>query len=246
MIIPPPPVITYNIVTDTQQVNSAFGGYITALPPHYNDSAKKYPLLLFLHGLGQRGNGKEDLKYLLYDGIGKVIKDKRLPVAFTVKGKLFSFVVVSPQYQQQPGVDDVMDLVSQLSNKYRIDTSRIYLSGLSLGARITTLVAAAYPDKFAAIVPIAGVATNEGMKERCESIANAGLPVWELHNADDPMASVDDARTFINYINSFSPLVPAKFTVFDKYGHDAWTTALDSSYREHGVNIYEWMLQYNR
>src|SRR5690349_20829306 len=68
IIPPPPPIITYDLVADTQQVNDAFGGYYAALPPHYNGSTEKYPLLLFLHGLGQRGNGKDELKYLLYDG----------------------------------------------------------------------------------------------------------------------------------------------------------------------------------
>lgn len=236
----------YELIADTQTINKSFGGYYIALPPQYKHNPDRYPLLIFLHGLGQRGNGKDDLKYLLYDGMGKVLADKRMPESFTVEGKEFSFIIISPQYQKQPDVNDVMDFVEEISKKYRIKSNRIYLSGLSLGARITTLVAAAYPQKFAAIVPIAGVATNEGMKERCEKIAGANLPVWELHNADDPMASVEDARSFINYLLSFSPPIPPRFTVFDKYGHDAWTTALDSGYREDGVNIYEWMLRYYR
>ena len=186
------------------------------------------------------------MKYILYDGIGKVVSDNRLPATFTVEGDQFSFIVASPQYQEQPEEEDVVNFVEHISSKYRITSNRIYLSGLSLGARITTLVAAAYADMFAAIVPIAGVRTNTGMKERCEKIAAANLPVWEFHNEDDPMASVDDARAFINYLNSFSPPVLPRFTVFDKYGHDAWTTALDTAYREDGVNMYEWMLQFHR
>lgn len=239
-------VIKYDLIADTPASNKAFGGYYVALPPHYKQNTARHPLLVFLHGLGQRGNGREDLKYLLYDGIGKVLADTRMPEYFTVNREKFSLVIVSPQYQQQPDIDDVMNLVEEIANKYRIRSNRIYLSGLSLGARITTLVAAAHPNRFAAIVPIAGVATNEGMKERCEKIADANLPVWELHNADDPMANVEDARAFIDYLTSFSPPIPPRFTVFDRYGHDAWTTALDTAYREGGMNIYEWMLQYRR
>jgi hypothetical protein len=84
------------------------------------------------------------------------------------------------------------------------------------------------------------------MEERCRSIAEANLPVWELHNADDPLANVSDAQRFISYISGFNPITPPRFTVFNAYGHDAWTTALDPGYKEDGMNIYEWMLQYTR
>ena len=242
------PVITnsYTLIADTQRINKAFGGYYVALPSDYSESIKKYPLIFFLHGLGQRGDGKEQLKYLLFDGIGKVIKDNRLPATFTVKGEEFSFIVVTPQYNKQPTVEEVNELLDTLLKKYRIKNNRVYLSGLSLGAMISTLVAAKYPKKYAAMVPIAGVATNEGMGERCKIIAEANLPVWELHNAEDPMANVDDARRFIDSLKSYSPSIPPRFTIFDKFGHDAWTTALDTAYREDGKNVYEWMLQFYR
>ena len=242
------PVVTNShvLIADTQRINEAFGGYYIALPEGYSGNTRRYPLIVFLHGLGQRGNGKDELKYLLFDGMGKVIKDNRMPSSFTVKGEDFSFIIVSPQYNKQPGVEEVIEFVNHITANYRVRTNRIYLSGLSLGARIATLAAAEHPKKFAAVVPIAGVATNEGMNERCKSIAEANLPVWELHNADDPMADVEDAKLFINYLLSYSPSIAPRFTIFDKYGHDAWTTALDTAYREDGLNIYEWMLQYYR
>lgn len=246
--LPSEPVVTqsHTLIADTNQINEAFGGYFIGLPNGYEDSREKYPLLIFLHGLGQRGNGKEQLKYLLYDGIGKTLKDNRMPVHFTVEGTDFSFIIVSPQYQKQPTEDEVIQLVDLMEKKYRVRTNRVYISGLSLGARISTLVAAKYPKRFSAMVPIAGVATTPGFGERAKSIAEADLPVWELHNNDDPMSDVNDARRFIDSLNSHSPLVPSRLTIFDKYGHDAWSTALDTAYRENGKNIYEWMLQYYR
>lgn len=234
------------LTADTHRINEAFGGFYIAVPSRIDSTVEKFPLIIFLHGLGQRGNGKEDLKYLLYDGIGKVIKDNRMPVSFAVKGEEFSFIVVSPQYQKQPNEEEVIQLLDSIVKRYPVRTSRVYISGLSLGARIATLVAAKYPKRFSAMVPIAGVATNPGMGERCKSLAEANLPVWELHNQDDPMADVNDARRFIDSLNSYSPSVPPRFTIFDKYGHDAWTTALDTAYREDRMNIYEWMLQYYR
>ena len=242
------PVVTkaYTLIADTIRVNEAFNGFYIALPEAYNYTTAEYPLLIFLHGLGQRGNGQEELKYLLFDGIGKVLKDDRMPATFTVNGNKFSMIVVTPQYNQQPREEDVMQLLEYVQNRYRIRKNRIYLSGLSLGARIATLVAAKYPKTFAAMVPIAGVATNEGMSERCRIIAEANLPVWEFHNEDDPMADVADARRFIEYLSGYTPPILPRFTVFEKYGHDAWTTALDTAYREDGKNVYEWMLQYFR
>lgn len=241
------PVVTsnYTLIADTTSINSSIGGYYVALPPGYQQTRSKYPLLVFLHGLGQMGDGKSQLKYLLYDGIGKVVVHDRLP-SFTVNGEPFSFIVAFPQYNRAPKVEEVMHFVDTISSMYRVKSNRVYLSGLSLGARIVTLVAAEYPKRFAAIVPIAGVATNGGMEERAASIAEAGLPVWELHNADDPMANVADARQFIELLNEHRPVTPPRFTVFDQYGHDAWTKALDTAYREDGRNVYEWMLQYYR
>lgn len=228
------------------RVNPAFGGYYIALPPAYYLGDTTFPLLVFLHGLGQTGNGDTDLHNITFDGIGKLLEEKRFPLSFTSNGQQHSFIVVSPQSSRPPDADEVAQLVTFICDRYRIDEKRIYLSGLSMGARVVTLAAAKFPMRFAAIVPIAGVANNQGMEERCRAIAAAGLPVWELHNSDDPMADVSDARRFIQYIRSFEPSIPPRFTVFDVYGHDAWTTALDPAYREDGMNIYEWMLQYQR
>ncbi|MBL7700142.1 MAG: dienelactone hydrolase family protein [Chitinophagaceae bacterium] len=246
LIISPIQPGPYTLFADTNRINEAFGGYYIAMPSPSDSTLEKFPLLIFLHGLGQRGNGKEDLKYLLFDGIGKVIKDQRMPSSFVVKDQKFSFIIVSPQYQTPPDEKEVMQLLDSIVARYPVRTNRIYISGLSLGGRIATLVAAKYPERFAAMVPIAGVATTPGMGERCKSIAEANLPVWELHNEDDPMADVNDARRFIDSVISYFPAVLPRLTVFDKYGHDAWTTALDTSYRENGMNIYEWMLQYYR
>jgi len=234
------------LLADTSTFNNSIKGYYVALPHNYDSARTRYPLLVFLHGLGQRGNGKDQLPYLLFDGIGKVIKDNRLPESFTVLGQKFSMVIASPQYSIQPDEDDVMQFVDSLISRYRIKTNRVYISGLSLGARIATLTAAKYPNRFSALVPIAGVAAGDSMQSRCNRLAEANLPAWALHNADDPMSDVNESTKFVSYINQHSPLEPSRLTIFDKYGHDAWTTALDTAYREDGRNIYEWMLQYYR
>jgi predicted peptidase len=243
----PEPVFTHShtLVAEPSPIGR-FNGYYIALPVGYDSSIKKYPLLVFLHGLGQRGNGKGDLSYLLFDGIGKVLKDDRLPAEFSVQGENFSLMIVSPQYSDQPNAEDVMQFIDTIVARYRVRTNRIYISGLSLGSRIATLTAGKYPQRFSAIVPIAGVATNDSMNVRCEKIAENNLPVWAFHNVDDPMSDVNDSRVFVDYIKDYQPPVQPRLTVFDQYGHDAWTKALDTAYRENGSNVYEWMLQYFR
>jgi predicted peptidase len=236
----------HSFVPVQEAVNEVFGGYYVALPPRYEARIDSFPLLLFLHGLGQMGNGSSDLHYITFDGIGRLIAKGKFPVSFASGGRLFSFIVVSPQSSQIPTEADVKELLDHVTSTYRVDRSRVYLSGLSMGARVVTLAAAAYAEEFAAIVPIAGVAVGPGMQNRCKAMAEAELPVWELHNLDDPMAPIAQAQQFISALAGFNPRVKPRFTVFDVYGHDAWTTALDPVFQENGMNIYEWMLQYSR
>jgi len=230
----------------TKQVNDAFGGYYISLPKLYPQTRKKYPVLFFYHGLGQTGNGSTDLPYILNDGIGKVLNDKKFPPSFDVNGKNSSFIVVSPQYSMVPTVWETAQFMTYIMTTYRGDQKRLYVAGLSLGARLTTLVAGTYAKNIAAIVPISGVALNPGIQERCHVIAENNLPVWAFHNQDDPLASLDDANNFINFIKSYNPTVLPRMTIFNVYGHDAWTTALNPEYKEDGKNMYEWMLQYSR
>ncbi len=235
-----------DLIAVTKQVTESIGGYYIALPKHFSTTRKTYPVLIFMHGLGQTGNGSTDLNYLLNDGIGKLLNDHTFPPSFTVKGKSSSFIVVSPQYSKEPSKKEMLDFNTYIMITYRGDIKHLYMSGLSLGARLTTLLAAEYPNAFAAIVPLAGVPINPGIEERCKAIAAANLPVWEFHNQDDPLANIDDAKSFIELITGFNPTVLPRMTIFKVYGHDAWTTALNPDFKEDGMNIYEWMLSYSR
>ena len=236
-----------DLIPISKNVTDAFGGYYISLPHHYAETRKTYPVLIFLHGLGQTGSGDSlGLTYLLNDGIGKLLDKKQFPPHFTVDGNNYSFIVVSPQYSVEPSKQQMVQFMEYIMTTYRGDQKRLYLSGLSLGARLTTLMAGTYAKDFAAIVPISGVATNPGMEDRCKVIAENNLPVWAFHNQDDPLANLSDATAFIDLIKSFNPPVLPRMTIFNVYGHDAWTTALNPDYKENGKNMYEWMLQYSR
>ena len=124
--------------------------YLLFLPQDYNESQKtRWPLILFLHGKGERG---EDLDLVKIHGIPKIVATE----------KEFPFIAVSPQCPiDHVWADDfmqqkVLDLLSKIVHNYRVDRNRIYLTGLSMGGYGTWSLATSRPDLFAAAVPICG------------------------------------------------------------------------------------------
>ena len=230
----------------TFPVNSAIGGYYVAQPSNYDQTTERYPLLIFIPGAGQFGNGSIDLPLLLKDGPTQLVDEKRFPGVFKVNNKTYSFIVFTPQPKHYPSINDIADCIEYAKKTFRVDTSRIYLSGLSIGGVETTNLAAAIPTKLAAIVPMGGVFLDYASTNKCAAIAASSLPVWAFHSENDPLINISGARGFIAKLNSFSPSVPGRLTVWPNGGHDAWTRAVEPNYKENGMNIYEWMLQYNR
>lgn len=230
----------------TFAVNKNIGGYYVGLPSTYNQTAVTYPLLVFIPGAGQFGNGSVDLPLLLKDGPAELIDEKRFPGTFSVNGKVYSFIVFTPQFKYYPSTADINDCIEYAKKTYRIDESRIYLSGLSVGGIETSNSGAEMPSKLAAIVPMAGVFPDYASTDKCQKIAAANLPVWAFHSDDDPQINISVAKGFIAKLNSFNPAIAPKLTVWPNGGHDAWTRALEPGYKENGFNIYEWMLQYQR
>ncbi len=227
----------------TLELNGSIGGFYEALPSRYSETNKDYPLLISFHGAGQLGNAGNQLPLVLNDGIAQLIFQKKFPPNFSVQGKNFSFVVLSPQFNKNPSLEEVDEFIQYAKTKYRIDIKRIYLAGLSMGGFITSRIAAANPSQFAAIVPVSGAENDTAV---CRSIAQGKLPVWAFHNRYDPEVNVTGTQDFITLLNGFKPDISPRLTVFNASRHDAWTAAFDPNYKEEGVNIYEWMLQYTR
>lgn len=225
-------------------VNNNIGGYLEALPALYDSTTKKYPLILFIHGVGELGNGTTQLTNAAACGTPNVIKWNSFPPNFVSNGKNFSFIVITPQFKAWPNSTDVNDMLNYIINKYRIDESRVYLAGLSMGGGVTWEYDAVYPNRIAATVPICGASTPTDTK--AQNIAQGKLPVWAFHNNDDPTVTVTNSTGYVNKINGFGANPAAKLTLWPTGGHDSWTKATDPSYKEGGMNIYEWMLQYTR
>lgn len=239
-----PPVLQSNFV----KVNDIISGFYSAIPAHYGESSKSYPVIIWLHGNGQVGNGGSDLPSILYGGIPKLLNEKKFPSNFEVNGKNFSFIVLAPQFHWWPGIEEVKSFIDYAKSNYRVDASRIYLTGLSMGGIVTADFGAEYTSTIAAIVPVAGVSIDN-VENKCASIANGKLPVWVFQNLDDEVFDSNLSKRFVSTINSFKSTIGPKYTVLSPYGengHDAWTMATNPDYKENNLNIYEWMLQFTR
>lgn len=235
----------------TKNLSSNLQGYYEALPARYAETDYKYPLIVYFHGGGQYGNGASDLPEALLLGTPKLLAEKKLPPSFTVNNQTFSFIFIIPQFVKFPTNDDVDALFKEISSKYRIDTTRIYLSGFSLGAKALSNYAAYKPNKIAAIHSMGGLPdVNSELKAKCQAMVNAKLPIWHFHNRDDSAWSYSLAQRYVDTLKSLSPAIPPLFTTFDigegKSHHDCWTRTTDPAYKENGLNIYEWLLQYKR
>lgn len=223
-------------------INANCAGYLQSLPARYDSSSKKYPLLLFVHGIGELGNGTTELSKLLVAGIPRLINKKSFPADFEVGKQHFSFIVISPQFKTWPTNADVKSVIEHALKKYRIDESRIYMTGLSMGGGVTWEYAAEYGSSLAAIVPVCG--GSSPAPQRVAGIAALNLPVWAFHNQDDPTVPVSFSIDYVKEINARNPKTPAILTTWPSGGHDAWTKAYDPSTRVNGKNLYEWMLGY--
>ncbi|MEO5685522.1 MAG: PHB depolymerase family esterase [Chitinophagaceae bacterium] len=230
----------------TLNINQYIGGYYESIPNHYLVTTKKYPLIIFLHGAGQEGDGGKDLPLLLNDGVVKLIKEQRFPSNFKVNGNDFSFVVLSPQMRAMPTDTMIASFLNFALAHYRIDAQRIYICGLSMGAVVTTQVAGKYTPSFAAGVSVSGATFGPDKATYAAGVAAGGFALWSFHNSGDPVTPASTTTDFVNLVNSKSPLVPARSTIFQSAVHDAWTKAFDPAYKENNMNVYEWMLQYKR
>ncbi len=226
------------------------GGFYEYLPQGYNSSSESYPLLIAIHGLGELGDGGSwELQRILSNGVPNVIKNGQFPVSFNVNGQTHKFIVISPQFRNWPSSGDIDQIINYAINNYRVNTNRIYLTGLSMGGGATWDYAggsSTWANRLAAIVPVCGASWPDVTRAR--TIAAANLAVWATHNDGDGTVPAFYTNDYINYINSSAPAPnpTAKKSVWGSGSHDAWSQTYNPNYRENNMNVYEWMLQFQR
>lgn len=236
----------HRLVGVTRNLNSSTPGYYVALPSLYDQTTKKYPAILFFTGGGQTGNGSTDLPLLAKDGMMQLVVEKKFPPNIVSGNRNYSFVVFCPQFSRQPTGEEMVNVYEFMKNNYRIDSTRIYISGLSNGGVLASETAALIPAKFAGLVTMAGVFSDINMSAKCGKMVAASLPVWSFHNQDDFVIPSAYTIAFVNTLRSYKPKINPRLTIFPSPTHDAWTPAINPAYREDNMNIYEFMLQYHR
>lgn len=207
--------------------SSAQYGYYEYLPTNFNKNSGKYPLLIFLHGAGEKGNGKDQLNRAIKFGPGKEVEN----------GKNFPFVILSPQTNEWWDAKKLNDLISLAIKNYNIDENRIYMTGLSMGAMGTFHFAANFPDRLAAMVGYAGKADNSKV---CRY---SHVPLWAFHGDKDPTVHVSGSQTLVDTYNKCNPKTKAKLTILAGQKHWGWNEIYGGTSRG---DIYGWMLQHSK
>jgi len=206
------------------------------LKPAKIEEDKKYPLVLYFHGIGVRGDDNEKT---LLNGVWHLAKDE-----FIEKYPAFVIVPQCPsdmrwtEYSSASEIQilskeiniamqTVLEIMQKVISDFSIDTNRIYVSGMSMGGFATWEIIMRFPDVFAAAVPVCGGGDT--------SFANqiTHIPIWAFHGALDkivpPLRSIEMVESINNVGGN------AKISIFENVGHDVWLKAYEMP------EMYEWL-----
>jgi len=199
--------------------NDASLNYLLYLPNKIAEGPM-LPLILFLHGVAQRGNDLE------------LLRPHALPELLETKSD-FPFIVISPQCPEHSSWDSqtaaIIALLDEIISEYPIDQKRIYLTGISMGGYGAWDLATKYPQRFAAAVPLCG----GGTPEKAESLKN--LPIWAFHGAKDEIIPMEETLSMVEAIKLYQGNIKA--TIYPEAGHDLTDTYKDPM-------LYSWLLQH--
>lgn len=206
-----------------KQITRSVGAkYLLSLPEGYGrDRWQRWPLVLFLHGSGERG---DDLKKVTVHG----------PPKQAAQGKAFPFILVSPQCPagQSWDPETLNALLDEVMARYAVDADRVYLTGLSMGGFGTWELAARSPERFAAIAPICG----GGWRRWARRLTN--VPVWAFHGDQDRAVPLADGKEMVEAVTAAGG--DATLTVYPGVGHDSWTRTYENP------EFYAWLLRHHR
>ena len=220
-------------------------GFYQFLPAGYNP-AKKYPLIVFLHGSGEVGDGQGQLVNVLNQGIPRLLK-AGATMTFTVNGETSSFIVLAPQLASNYG--NWQDFYTDEMMKYAkanlsVDLNRIYLTGLSLGGGGTWRWSSsdtAHTALLAGMAPICG--TGETQQYFCW-VTYDRVACWAFHNLDDGTVPVGNTQYAQMTLDNCDPNhnEVRQFTYYPSGGHNAWDRAYDTGHGIQNPNLYEFFL----
>ena len=195
------------------------------LKPLNYDSTKQYPVHLFLHGAGERGN----------DNVSQLVHGSKLFLKKESREKYNSWVIFpqAPKYdwwgykdpyklnynvKESKAMSLVVKLMDNFSKRNDVNQNKIYVSGLSMGGMGTFVILNLRPDMFAAATPICGDGDPNSVNNYAKKI-----PIWIFHGSDDTVVSPKKSLKMANAIIEAggSP----KITFYENVGHDSWNNA---------------------
>ncbi|UII19713.1 PKD domain-containing protein [Fulvivirga ligni] len=231
-------------------------GYVEYLPPTYHDDPNKlFPVILFWHGFGEKGNGTTELGRIYNNGPIRLINQGKWPVA-NPDGELPAeeFIVIAPQNSGGfANPDHNEHTINYIIDNYKADPDRIYMTGLSAGGISTWNYLGKYYSTIAAAIPIAG----NGNTVRSQACNFKNIPIWAFHGDADGTVTVNGSINPVNSVNACVPPpdIPAKVTIYPGVGHNSWSMTYNlggmnnlysPSYDPYDISIYDWLLQQTR
>lgn len=181
--------------------------YIAYIPDHISSRPS---LLIQLHGAGERGNGGNDLDKVLVHGFSKIVNDNNLK----------DCILIMPQCPTNTfwvaKIESIKKFIDEITHKFSVDATRVYLCGLSMGGFGTWYLAMAYPNLFAAIAPCCG----GGMAWNAACLK---MPIWTFHGLEDPVVSPNQTIEMIERLKQSNPNL--KYDLYEGVGHNSWDRA---------------------
>lgn len=207
---------------ESAELKKAHYLYWAFLPADYEESSDKtWPILIFLHGMGERG---QNLDIVTKHGPPRLLLEEKYR-------NICPFIVISPQCEKTEvwSVKKLDKFLDEIEKKFKVDKSRVYLTGLSMGGFASWNWAMLRPDRFAAVVPICG----GGDVSKATQLVD--IPIWAFHGADDSVVKLDASVKMLNAIKEAGGK-KVDLTVYPGVNHDSWTETYNN------MELYDWLL----
>ena len=198
--------------------------YVLHFPDNYKKEKHDWPLIVFLHGSGERGN---DLSKLSIHG----------PLKYVENGNKLDAVILAPQCPEKEiwDMDVLTTLIKEVVLKHRINFTRVYLTGLSMGGYGTWELALEHPEMFAAIAPICA-RVDYVFLENASKLKDK--PLWVFHGAKDQVVPVSNSERMVQALKNAGG--NPKFIIFPEEGHDSWSKPYSDP------EFYAWLLSHEQ
>ncbi len=192
--------------------------YLSYPPGYFEGEDTSYGILLFLHGGGEAGGDLDDLQ-------------ENGPPKMMAEGYPFPFLVLAPQNPHQKkwwDIKAVNQLLDSIVANNRVDKNRMYLTGLSRGGSAAWEMAVQYPDKFAALAVVCGMAPTP-----YAHWLEKKMPIWVFHGVEDQVIPVAESDTMVRKLVEMG--YDVKYSRYENVGHNSWEKAYTTE------ELYQWM-----